>query len=209
MNALAEPEFQAVETQVFANLGCGPRGGGRTPAMFTGWRELRVDADAAVEPDIQADLVDLSAIESGSVQGVWSSHCLEHLFQHQVADALLEMRRILSSDGFACIAVPDLQTIAGFIAADRMHETIYTAPAGPITPHDVVFGYGAAVAEGRPLMGHRCGFTPSVLTQALDAARFGQFIVLRRPNFELIALAHKSGWASATERDRLIERLGL
>jgi len=209
MSALAEPDFQAVETQVFANLGCGPRGGGHTPSMFVGWRELRVDADAAVEPDILADLVDLSAIESGSVQGVWSSHCLEHLFQHQVGDALLEMRRILAPDGFACIIVPDLQTIAGFIAADRMHEPIYTAPAGPITPNDVVFGFGAAIAGGRSFMGHRCGFTPAVFTLALEAAQFGQFIVLRRRNFELIALAHKTGWASTAERDRLIERLGL
>ena len=90
-----------------------------------------------------------------------------------------------------------------------MHEPIYTSPAGPITPHDVVFGFGAAIERGDVFMAHRCGFTPSGFAQALGAAGFGEFVVLRRPNFELATVAHKSGWASAAERDGLIAELGL
>jgi hypothetical protein len=201
--------FEPPAQPVLANLGCGPRATRRPPAHFNGWRELRVDADVSVEPDLVADLCDLSAIPSGSVQGVWTSHCLEHLHQHQVASALAEIRRILSNDGFACILVPDLQTIAALIAADRLDETIYTSPAGPVSPHDVVFGFGPAIARGSDFMAHRCGFTPSSLQRALREAGFGQFLLFRRPDYELAVVAHKTGWASAQERDRLIGRLGL
>ena len=208
-SALPDPVFEPVAQPVLANLGCGPRAARRPPAHFNGWRQLRVDADAAVEPDLVADLCDLSPIASGSVQGVWTSHCLEHLPQRQVGTALGEMRRILSDDGFACILVPDLQTIAAIIAGDRLDEPIYISPAGPVSPHDVVFGFGPALERGCDYMAHRCGFTPSSLKRALSEAGFTHFLLFRRPDYELAAVAHKTGWTSAQERDRLIARLGL
>ena len=56
--------------------------------------------DASVEPDIIADLTDLSAIPDGSADAVWASHCLEHLYEHQVTVALAEFRRVLGAEGF-------------------------------------------------------------------------------------------------------------
>jgi SAM-dependent methyltransferase len=209
MTALATPLQSPGEGPVLANLGCGPKGAGRLPAMFSSWRELRVDADTAARPDLVADLTDLSAMASGSVQGVWCSHCIEHLHRHEVPVALAEIRRILAPEGFACISTPDLQTVARFIAADQMDQPIYESASGPVCAHDVVFGFGPAVARGQTYMAHRCGFTPSSFTRALEEAHFGQFAVLRRPNVELVAVAHRSGWASAADRDRLIDRLGL
>jgi SAM-dependent methyltransferase len=194
---------------IYANLGCGPRSGARAPEFFAGWRELRVDVEAAVDPDIVADISDLGAIASQSLDGVWCSHCLEHLYEHQVDRALSEMARILRPDGHACILVPDLQTVAGYIAADKMHETLYGSPAGPITPHDVVFGFGRDVAEGLTFMAHRCGFTPSAMIRHLQSAAFGEFVLVRRANFELAVIARKSPWPTAAERDALVERLRL
>jgi len=56
--------------------------------------------------DILADLTDLSPIESGSVDAIWASHCIEHLYQHQVPVALTEFRRVLRDDGFVCVWCP-------------------------------------------------------------------------------------------------------
>src|SRR5437773_716115 len=111
--------------KLLVNLGSGPKGSTRLPAMFAAWRELRVDVDARAAPDILADLTDLSAIESGSVDAVWSAHCIEHLYLYEVGKAIAEAHRILTDDGFLCLIVPDLQTIAEYIATDRLHEVVY------------------------------------------------------------------------------------
>src|SRR5258707_15049579 len=116
---------------LLVNLGSGPKGSAQLPAMFADWRELRVDVDAKVAPDILADVTDLSAIESGSVDAVWSAHCLEHLYLYEVGKAIAEVYRILSDDGFFCVVVPDPQTIAEYITTDRLHEVGYQSPAGP------------------------------------------------------------------------------
>ena len=197
----------AASPPVLANIGCGPRGVGRLPPMFDDWRVLRVDVDPAVEPDVITDITDLSPIRSDSIQGVWTAHCVEHLYQHQVGQALSEICRILAPEGFACIVVPDLQTVAEYIAADRMNEPLYESRAGPITPHDIVFGYGKALAVGHTFMAHRCGFTPKAMLACLADARFGEFAVVRRPNLELAAIAHKTGWRSIEERDDLVRQL--
>jgi predicted SAM-dependent methyltransferase len=194
---------------VFANLGCGPRGSGRIAPVFQGWEVLRVDAEAAVEPDIVADITDLSAVPDGAVDGVWCAHCLEHLYLHEAPGALAEMRRILAPHGILCLVVPDLQTVAQYIVADKMHEPLYQSPAGPITPHDVMFGYGRRIAEGFTLMAHRSGFTPQVMVDTLRAGGFEHFVVTRRSNFELGAVAHRTGWRSEAEREQVVAQLRL
>jgi len=157
---------------------------------------------------VLASITDLSAIASDSVDAVWASHCVEHLYHHETGAALGEMRRILGPSGFACIRVPDLQTIAGFIAADRMHEVIYESPAGPITPHDVVFGYGRDVSAGRLAMAHRTGFTPTLLVQSLQSAGFDSFLIRRSSALELVAVARRGAWSSDTEPASLLNALG-
>jgi SAM-dependent methyltransferase len=195
--------------RILLNIGSGAPGGGKTPALFSGWRQVRVDIDPAAAPDILADVVDLSPISSGTADAVWTAHCIEHLFEHDVGAALREIRRVLKDDGFACIVVPDLQTIAGYIVEDRMHDPLYTSPAGPVTPHDIVFGFGPAIARGQLPMAHRCGFTPTTMIRSLKAAGFGGYALLRRANFELAALARKHDWSDPGERDALIADLGL
>src|SRR5439155_12181018 len=133
-----------------------------------------------VGPDILADITDLSAIETGSVDAICSAHCLEHLYLHQVGKAVAEAYRILADDGFYCLIVPDLQAIADFIATDRLHEVVYEAPAGPVVAHDMLYGFGPALAEGRLAMAHRCGFTPTLLLQKLQEAPFAEIVLRRR-----------------------------
>jgi hypothetical protein len=125
---------------------------------------------------------------------VWAAHCIEHLYEHQVPIALAEFRRVLRDDGFVCVIVPDLQTVANYLVADRLHEPLYDSDAGPVTPHDIVFGFGAAIAGGRTSMAHRCGFTPGMLQRCFGALPsgepFGEVLLRRRSvALELVALA--------------------
>ncbi len=196
--------------RVVVNVGCGPLSAGDLPEYFADWTKLRVDVDLSVKPDIVADLTDLSPIADGSADAIWASHCIEHLFEHQVPTALAEFRRVLRADGFACIMVPDLQTVANYVAADRMHEPLYDSPAGPVTPHDIVFGFGAAIASGRESMAHRCGFTPTMLQRAFAKMTFGEVLLRRRTErLELVALARVSPAPSDEARQALITALGL
>jgi SAM-dependent methyltransferase len=194
---------------VLVNLGCGPEGVGRIPAYFSSWKLLRVDIEPAVGPDIIADITDLSAIADGAANAIWTAHCLEHLFTHQVPQALSEIFRVLAPGGLACIVVPDLQVVANLVASDRLFSVLYESPAGPITPHDVMFGFGAAIKAGRVSMAHRCGFTPSVLMQRLQQAGFGEIIARRRPNWELVAVARKAGGTDAADLRGLMTALEL
>ncbi len=194
---------------LLVNLGSGPKGSARLPAMFADWRELRVDIDAKVAPDILADVTDLSAIESGSVDAVWSAHCLEHLYLYEVGPAIAEVYRILADDGFLCVIVPDLQAIAEYIASDRLHEVVYESPAGPVIAHDILFGFGPHLAQGRIKMAHNCGFTPTLLLQKLREAPFAQIVLRRRSGHELGGLACKRAPADEAEREALLAALEL
>src|SRR5438309_8665504 len=146
----------ASRPKVLVNLGSGRKGQSRLPAMFTEWREFRVDVDPNSAPDLLSDITDLSAIKSGSVDAVWSAHAIEHLYLHQVRKALEEARRILADDGFLCLIVPDLQSIAGYLVNDRLLDVIYQSAAGPVTAHDMLFGYGHDLALGNFHMAHKC-----------------------------------------------------
>ena len=200
----------AQRERVLINVGCGLRNASTLPGYFDDWRQLRVDIDAAVQPDILADLTDLSPIPDGSADAVWAAHCVEHLYEHQVKIALAEFRRVLREDGFVCVIVPDLQIVAQYVAADRLHETLYDSPAGPVTPHDIVFGFGAAIAGGRTSMAHRCGFTPTMLQRCFSELPYGEVLLRRRSaEFELVAVARATPAKDDAERAALMAALEL
>lgn len=191
------------------NAGCGDSDRTALPGYFTGWREFRVDVSAAAAPDLVASITDLSAIADGSVDAVWSAHCLEHLYAHEVPRALAEFRRVLNDTGFACLIVPDLQSIADWLATDRLDEPVYRSAAGPVTAHDMLWGFGPAIAGGAPAMAHRCGFTPTVFLKRLQEAKFGEIVLRRRDNLELAAVALREDSGSALRRESLLTSLAL
>jgi SAM-dependent methyltransferase len=194
---------------VFINAGCGSADNSRLPEFLRTWREIRVDVDLRLKPDVVANIADLSAIPDGAVDAVWSSHCVEHLFACEVPKALAEFRRVLCETGFACIIVPDLQAIAHWIATDRLHETIYESAAGPVTAHDMMWGFGPAIARGNTAMAHRCGFTPTLLLQRLEEAGFSEILLRRKSNLELIALALPQASDGPERREALMAKLDL
>lgn len=196
------------QPRLVMNAGCGPRDGSRLPAFFDTWRQLRVDVNPAVAPDLVASITDLSAIETASIDAIWSAHCVEHLYGHEVDAAFAEFHRVLAGDGFVCIIVPDLQSLVGYIGEDRLLDTIYTSPAGPVTAHDMLYGLGTALAQGNAAMAHRCGFTPTVLMQRLHL--FDEVVIRRRAAaLELAAVARKTRSPDAARRNALLAALAL
>lgn len=136
------------------------------------WREIRLDIDPVVRPDILASMHSMPMVESESVDAVWSSHNLEHLASHEVPQALREFHRVLKSDGFAMMVVPDLMQVAEAIIKTGLEAPAYVGYAGPIAPIDMLYGHREWVAHGNQFQTHRTGFTKSSLERALWAAGF-------------------------------------
>jgi SAM-dependent methyltransferase len=157
------------------HVGCGPPNPEALHECFHGseWRELRLDIDPGVLPDIVADIVDMPEVPSESVDAVWSSHNIEHVFAFQVPKVFAQFFRVLRPGGRALITTPDLQRAAERIASGRLEDPLYEAPAGPVTPLDMVYGHGRQIAQGFEFMAHRTGFTASTLRGKLVAAGFG------------------------------------
>lgn len=188
----------------FLHVGCGPKHKDRTTKGFDNveWAEKRLDIDPSVFPDLVGTMTDMSAVPNASMQAVFSSHNIEHLYPHEVPVALAEFMRVLSDDGFVVITCPDLQTVCKLVAEDQLTEPAYTSPAGPIAPIDILFGHRYPMAQGNLYMSHRCGFTKKVLIATLRAVGFQSVAAMARPGyFDLWALASKS----VLEEDKLLE----
>jgi predicted SAM-dependent methyltransferase len=177
----------------FLHVGCGPQHKNQTTRGFAAeqWREVRLDINPAVNPDIVGTLQDMSAVESGSMDAIYSSHNIEHLYPHEVPLALAEFRRVLKPGGFVVVTCPDLQSVCALIAEDKLTDTAYESPAGPIAPIDILYGYRPQMAAGNLFMAHRCGFTQKVLAGTLQAAGFSSIITMCRqhPCYDLWALS--------------------
>ena len=177
------------------HVGCGQKTLAHLPAGFRdgSWQEVRFDIDPAVRPDKVGTITDMSEVESGSVDALFSSHNLEHVFPHEVPAVLAEFRRVLKPDGFAVVTCPDLLTVAEKIVENGLVAPLYQSPAGPITPLDILYGHIAAVARGQVYMAHKTGFTVELLNGELLRAGFAQVGVSRRPaHIDLWAVALKS-----------------
>ena len=178
--------------KTFLHVGCGPKYKDQTTSAFNSpdWTELRLDIDESVKPEVVGTMTDMSAVADASVDAIFSSHNIEHLYPHEVPQALAEFKRVLNSDGFVVITCPDLQSVCALVAEDKLTEPAYTSPAGPITPLDILFGHRPPMARGNLYMAHRCGFTQKVLTGTLQAAGFVTVAAKRRghPYYDLWAL---------------------
>lgn len=182
--------------KTFLHIGCGPKRKDQTTRGFNtpAWRELRLDIDDSVSPDIVGTMTDMSAVADASVDAIFSSHNIEHLYPHEVPVAFKEFLRVLKADGFAIVTCPDLQSVCALVAQDKLTEPAYTAPAGPIAPLDILYGHRPQMARGNLYMAHRCGFTQKVLDATLRNSGFMAVATMKRahPAYDLWAVASKS-----------------
>jgi tetratricopeptide (TPR) repeat protein len=187
--------------KTFLHVGCGPRlfdENTKQPKRPLGfgiedWTELRLDINPEVNPDLVGTMTDMSAVASESVDAIFSSHNIEHLYPHEVPIALAEFKRVLRNDGFVVITCPDLKSVCALVAEDKLTEPAYISPAGPIAPIDILYGHRLPMSQGNLYMSHRCGFTLNVLLATLEDAGFTKTVGISRPNyFDLWSLASLS-----------------
>ena len=177
------------------HVGCGLPGEGKLPSNYQapGWQEIRFDINPGVKPDIVGDMQSMPMIRDNSVDAVFSSHNIEHLYHHEVLPTLREFHRVIKKGGHVLLKCPDLQQIARLIAEDRLMDPVFSPPAGPIAPIDMVYGYRVSLAKGKDYMAHKTGFTPSSLKDLLERAGFQDIHIATQPEplLEIVALAAK------------------
>ncbi len=189
-----QPALAVRPRKRFLNVGCGSAGPERLPECLRepGWEQVRLDINPAVKPDVLASTTDLSGVAEASMDAVFSSHNLEHLYLHETRVALKEMHRVIRPGGFLLITLPDLQQVARHVAEGRLNEALYQSPAGPITPLDILYGHQPSVAQGNIYMAHKSGFDRDSLSQALLAAGFAEVRVNADLHYNLWGYARKS-----------------
>jgi ubiquinone/menaquinone biosynthesis C-methylase UbiE len=178
---------------VVLHVGCGPADPDKVHKQFRGpdWREVRLDIDRGVAPDILGSIVSMPDVPADAVDAVWSSHNLEHVYAHEVPKALREFFRVLRPAGVVLITVPDLQHVARSIAKGQLEETLYVSPAGPIAPLDMVYGHRPSIEQGNKFMAHHTGFTARTLAHKLEQAGFVAVFVKAPGDRALWASARK------------------
>jgi predicted SAM-dependent methyltransferase len=123
---------------------------------------LTVDIDGSHNPDIVADVTDMSVIESNTVDEICASHILEHLPWPLSYKALGEWTRILRPGGRLRVAVPDLAALGAMLAEGH---NAWTATA-------LIYGVGRLETQ---LEAHQFGYTRGMLIAILRSLGFANF----------------------------------
>ena len=134
----------------------------------------------------------MHSVASSSVDAVYSSHNIEHIFPHEIPIALNEFYRVLKDDGIVVITCPDIQSVGEALAQDKLLEPLYNSPMGDVTPFDILFGHRSTTSDGNIFMAHKSGFTYSTLDSVFSEAGFEARVGGRRPDaFDLYLVAFK------------------
>jgi ubiquinone/menaquinone biosynthesis C-methylase UbiE len=183
-----------MQIKKFLHVGCGPQNKSNLKGFNAfDWQEVRLDIDPKVKPDILGTLVNMDLVGTESVDAIFSSHNIEHVFPHEVPLVLAEFHRVLKPDGIVVITCPDLQIVCEAVANNKLLQPLYQSPAGPISPIDILYGHRKSIQQGNHYMAHKCGFTYTTLGSAFLDAGFKEIFGGRRPeNFDLWLVAFKA-----------------
>ena len=176
------------------HVGCGPQSINSLPKFSKiEWQEIRFDIDSSVNPDVIGPLTDMSNVDDSSVDAVYSSHNIEHVYPYEVDAVFSEFLRVLKPTGFLCVTCPDLHSVAQSIITTGLETAVYLSPAGPITPLDILYGHIDSMKSGNLYMAHKTGFTWDSLKSKLHVAGFSMVYGGQYPEiFSLKAVAYKS-----------------
>jgi SAM-dependent methyltransferase len=188
----------------FLHVGCGHLNKSHAKGFDNdNWSEIRFDIDKNVNPDIEGTLLDMSAVETGSIDAIYSCHNIEHVFPHEVEVVLKEFLRVLNDDGMVVVLCPDLQSVAESILQDKLLDPLYESDAGPIAPIDILYGLRLDLEKGNHYMAHKCGFTYSSLLGCFIQAGFKKWIGGRKPDIYELCLVACKGEKSNEELNTL------
>jgi len=189
----------------FLHVGCGYENKSKLKGFDQdNWKEIRFDINKEVDPDIEGTLLDMNQVPDESVDAIYSSHNIEHVYPHQVPIVLKEFLRVLNKDGIVVITCPDLQSVCEAILQDKLYEPLYEVPPSvPIAPIDILYGLRGALEDGNEYMAHNCGFTYSTLLNFFIDAGFKKLIRRRRQEDYALYLIACKGEKSDEELRKL------
>lgn len=176
-------ELFAINQPILLNIGAGNEP--LNIKAFEGYKELRYDNDESSSPDILGDIAHMNMIPAQSVDVLWASHIIEHVFWNELPSVFREIMRILKKDAAAILITPNLGSLGPYMH-DRLDETVYTTQAGPIAPLDMIYGYRGFTARGMTGMMHKIGFNAALLHAILK--RFGIQGKIYTTQFEIIVV---------------------
>ncbi len=89
------------------NVGCGHSNISKLLGFNdSDWKEIRLDIDEKVKPDIVGTLTDMSLVETSSIDAIYSAYNIDHIYAHEVPVAFKEFYRVLSEDGIVVLIHP-------------------------------------------------------------------------------------------------------
>jgi ubiquinone/menaquinone biosynthesis C-methylase UbiE len=176
------------------------------PAHYHGWVHVLLDIQQGPGVDLVHDARRLTELQAAAFDAIYCSHNLEHYYPHEIPLVLAGFHHVLKSDGFAEIRVPDIAAVMRHAVEKDMEldEVLYESPAGPISIHDVIYGYGREIeSSGEDYFAHKRGFTHKSLMAALQQAGFAAvWLTEADDSFDIGALAFKQQ-PSPEQRDAL------
>lgn len=178
--------------KIVLHVGCGAYNPNKLHQRFNRdeWKEIRLDIDPNVKPDILGDITNMADVADASVDAIWSSHNIEHLYPHQVEVAFREFHRVLKPGGFVFITLPDIQAVARHVAEGNLEEPLYVSPAGPISAIDILYGFRPSLEKGNYFMAHKTGFTAQTMTRKLMNTGFKE-VKVQSVKLDLWAVGYK------------------
>jgi hypothetical protein len=186
------PLFAPSGKKKVLHVGCGAIDGGRLHRSFKNdaWQEIRVDSDSSMKPDLVAGMTKFPEVPDNSMDAIWSSHQIERVYDFETVQMLTEFLRVLKPGGYVFLGTTDMQKVAEFIAKGNMNKRLYQSPSGPITPNDVLYGYGKSLEAGELHKAHKTGYTAFSLRDKLLEAGFNN-LKIQRDHLNLFAIAYK------------------
>ena len=154
------------------HVGCG---GSTLPDIFPELEEIRLDLDPASGANMIGSMLDIP-LDDGRVDGVYTSHTLEHVTLHDGLRALREFRRVIKDGGRVWIIVPNIGVLADYIRDGRLYEKLYDSPGGPVCAADMLYGHqGLIERDGQHKayrFQHKFGYTPETLAKTFESVGF-------------------------------------
>jgi ubiquinone/menaquinone biosynthesis C-methylase UbiE len=165
------------------------------PRYYGNWRQDLLDIDPKGKPDVVCDARELHMLAASQYDAVYCSHNLEHYYKHDVAKVLKGFLHVLKPDGFAEIRVPDMNSVMKRVVGSTLdiEETLYQSPSGPISVHDVFYGFATQIeSSGVDFYAHKTGFTsPSLEALLLRSGFPNVYMFVAEEAFEIRAVAFK------------------
>ena len=191
---LSDSAINRIDKTARSVLNVGAGGSTMATAIYTEdlvhLKEYTLDIDKNKNPDICADVTNLSGVEDEIVDVVYTSHMMEHLDYYKVVPVIKDFLRITKPGGQVRIVVPDIQSIAAKLVEGDILGTVYESPAGPISALDMLYGHRVSVLRGSEFMRHKTGFTKQSFTQMLEAGGLQNYTVESK-GFDLLVKINK------------------